>query len=275
MPDIAIDHAGDPRVALYRGVAEPALVGTAGRFVAEGRLVVRRLLESARLEVESVFVTPTARSALADLLESERLNLPVFVAPPAVLSEVAGFNIHRGCLALGRRPAPVRLETVVPGGEASALVLALDGVASADNVGGLFRCARAFGVDAVVVGPGCVDPFYRKAVRTSMGGVFEVPFVQAANLSATLVGLLEEGFDVVGLSPDGEATGAWRERGGASPTRLVLVVGHEGHGLAASTRAVATSVVRVPMAPRADSLNVVAAAAVVLSQVASAMGRTL
>jgi tRNA G18 (ribose-2'-O)-methylase SpoU len=275
MPEIAIGHAGDPRVTLYRGVGEPALVGTAGRFIAEGRLVVRRLLESARVEAESVFVTPTARAALADLLETERPNLPVYVAPAAVLSEVAGFNIHRGCLALGRRPEPVALEAVVPTGEAPALILALDGVASADNVGGLFRCARAFGVDAVVVGPRCVDPFYRKAIRTSMGGVFEVPFVQAADLSATLVGLVEAGLDVVALSPDGEAANAWRGRGGVAPTRLVLVVGHEGHGLAASTRAVATSIVRVPMAPLADSLNVVAAAAIVLSQVASAMGRTL
>lgn len=275
MPDIAIVHAGDPRVALYRGVAEPTLVGTAGRFIAEGRLVVRRLLESARVEVESVFVTPTARSALADLLETARPHLPVYVAPGAVLSEVAGFNIHRGCLALGRRPEPVAIEAVVSPGEVPVLVLALDGVAGADNVGGLFRCARAFGVDAVVVGPGCVDPFYRKAIRTSMGGVFEVPYVQAVDLSATLVGLLEARLDIVALSPDGEPANAWRGRGGVCPTRLVLVVGHEGHGLAASTRAVATSIVRVPMAPGADSLNVVAAAAIVLSKVASAMGRTL
>lgn len=274
MPDFAIADAGDPRVAPYRGVSEPALVRSEGRFIAEGRLVVRRLLSSPRVQAESVLLTAAARAALADVLAAHAASLPIYVGSPAVLSEVAGFPIHRGCVAIGRRHEIPAVEDLVPAGEKAVLLLALDGLGDADNVGGLVRCAKAFGADAVVVGPTTVDPFYRKAIRTSMGAVFDVPSCRVDDLGAVLSGCRARGLDVVVLSPDGEPL-EWSPLPAGRPVRAVLVAGHEGDGVTAGVRAAATRLVRVAMAPGVDSLNVVSASAIALHHFGRATGRIL
>lgn len=155
--------------------------------------MVRRLLSSPRVQAESVLLTAAARAALADVLAAHAASLPIYVGSPAVLSEVAGFPIHRGCVAIGRRHEIPAVEDLVPAGEKAVLLLALDGLGDADNVGGLVRCAKAFGADAVVVGPTTVDPFYRKAIRTSMGAVFDVPSCRVDDLGAVLSGCRARG----------------------------------------------------------------------------------
>src|SRR5512136_2727235 len=135
MPFLPIDHFGDPRIADYRNVPDPELLRRRGVFVAEGRLVVRTLLTSSPFQALSVLVTEAARLSLADVLDPRADTLPVFVADRQVLEQVVGFNLHRGCLALGARPAPSAVTDVLASLPNRALVVVLEGVGNADNVG--------------------------------------------------------------------------------------------------------------------------------------------
>src|SRR3954468_435398 len=142
-----ITDATDRRLAPYAAVGDPPALQQDGLFVAEGRLVVERLLEGGGFAMHSVALTPAAAEALSPVLQ-QRADVEVYVCDPAVLQQVTGFDFHRGCLALARRPAQqMRLDDLAR----ATRVLALEGVANPDNVGGLFRTAFAFGVDAVIL----------------------------------------------------------------------------------------------------------------------------
>ena len=198
MPVVTLSSLADPRVADYRAVSDSDLAVRRGLFVAEGRLVVERLIGAERYDVQSILVTATARAALADALGVLDPSVPVFVAEPQQLESLTGFNLHRGCLALARRPEAPALETLL--GTAKTMVM-IDGVTNADNVGTIFRNARAFGVDAVVLSPTSCDPLYRKAIRTSVGASLEVPFARSLEWPADLVKARHAGFTIVGLTP--------------------------------------------------------------------------
>ena len=172
---IPIQALEDARVADYHHLLEPARLVERGLFVAEGRLVVRQLLELRQWTVHSILLTPAAVDNLTDVLPLT--HAPVYVAEQPVMDAIAGFNIHRGCLALAHRPVAATLDRIATG--PLARVLVLEGVNNPDNIGGLFRTAAAFGVDMVVLGPSCGDPLYRKAIRTSMAATLVVPFVTA------------------------------------------------------------------------------------------------
>lgn len=250
----------DPRLDEYRNVPDPALLRARGVFIAEGRHVVRRLLVS-RFRARSVLVTPAARDALRDVLDAAA-DLPVFVVSQAAMNALAGFNLHRGCLAVGERPAAVRWEDVVRG---AARLVVLDRVSNADNVGGIFRSAAAFGVDAVLLGPSCADPLYRKAIRTSMAATLGVPFAPLPDWPADLARLRTAGFRLVALTPSPAAVPLSSPAFGAQPpatASVALLVGHEGDGLSAEALASADVRVRIPMAAGVDSLNVATAAAI-------------
>jgi tRNA G18 (ribose-2'-O)-methylase SpoU len=201
VPVITIDDQDDERLADYRNIPDADLVERRGIFVAEGRLVVRRLLEESPLAARSVMVTEAALGSIGDTLAA-RPALPVYRVSQAVMDGVAGFNIHRGCLAIGERPASVPWPEVVA---RARTILVLEGIGNADNVGGIFRNAIAFGVDAVLIGPGCADPLYRKAIRTSMGAALLVPFAKAAAWPDALHQLTTLGFLVIALTPSAEA----------------------------------------------------------------------
>ena len=169
MPIVSIDLLDDPRIADYRAVPDPELLRCRGLFVAEGRLVVRTMLEASRFRPKSLLVTGQARLSLAALLQPFGETLPIYVASVQLLSAIVGFNVHRGCLALVERPLPVAVNDLLVGLPRRATVILLEGVGNADNVGGIFRNALAFGAAAIVLGPGCCDPLYRKATRVSVG----------------------------------------------------------------------------------------------------------
>jgi tRNA G18 (ribose-2'-O)-methylase SpoU len=252
----------DPRCARYRAVASPDLAQREGRFVAEGRLVVRRLLAQARLEVESVMVTPAAQASLADALAA-RADLPVYVVPQAVMNGIAGFNIHRGCLALGRCPDPPAWPTLA---KPASRLLVLERIGNPDNIGLLFRNAAAFGVDGVLLGPACGDPLYRKAIRVSMGAALVVPFARAEPWPHVLDALRRDGWQLMALAPAGGETiarAARRTRG----RRVAVVVGHEGDGLTSEALHGCDLSARIPMAAGVDSVNVATAAAIALYEV--------
>lgn len=243
----------------YRLVSNPAALERAGLFVAEGRLIVERLLQRAGLRVHSVVVTPPAAHALKPIFD-QRPDVPVHVCEPRRLEAITGFDFHRGCLALAWRPAQMQsLEHLT---EARRL-LALEGVGNPDNVGGLFRTAFALGVDAVLLDGATGDPLYRKAIRTSMGATLQMPFVRLTSWTDGLAALRSHGFRIVALTPHPDAVPT-RDLTVGADERLAIVVGSEGCGLTAGTFAHADLRVRIPVDPRADSLNVVVAAGIVL-----------
>jgi tRNA G18 (ribose-2'-O)-methylase SpoU len=271
---VPIHDLNDPRIGDYRNVPDPTLLAERGVFVAEGRLVVRALLAGGRFTTRSVLVTEASKANLEDVLEAVPPTFPIYVASRALISGIVGFNVHRGCLAIGERPAAAAVEEVLPPDDADGLLVVLEGIANADNVGGIFRNAAAFGVDAVLLSPGCCDPLYRKATRVSIGGTLAVPFATSGTWPDDLAKLRGRGFAVVALTPgpasmdiDGDAA-PWRSR-----RRLALVAGTEGSGLTTGALGLADYRVRIPMAPGADSLNVGTALGIALHRLSTRVRR--
>jgi len=264
VPVLSIDDAGDARFTDYRAIPD-RLARSDGTFVAEGRLVVRRLLES-RFATRSVMVTIQAFSALEDLIGA-RPDLPVYVVPQALMNDVAGFNIHRGCLAIGERPAPLSWEALARG---ARRLVALERVGDADNVGAIFRAAAAFAAGGVLLDEACADPLYRKAVRTSMGATLEVPFADGVALPATIDALKGEGWTVVGLTPAPAVPSLQDVVAVTHANRVVVVLGHEGEGLTSGALGACTHLARIPTTTAVDSLNVAMAAGVALYELSRA-----
>jgi tRNA G18 (ribose-2'-O)-methylase SpoU len=265
--DLFISDPADARLGEYSLLAQPHRARERGVFVAEGRLVVARLIESGQYRIRSMLLNPAARRALAREVDRLGPEVPVYVCKTEHLETITGFNIHRGCLAIVERPRAVPLDSVLAG---AALVVALDGVTNADNVGGVFRNAAAFGVDAVVLSPTACDPLYRKAVRTSMAATLRVPFARAVDWSAALASLQARAFTRVALTPDPAAEPLDSLAGRPLPPRLALLVGAEGEGLSAESLTCAEHRVRIPTRPEVDSLNLAVATGIALSRLASA-----
>jgi tRNA G18 (ribose-2'-O)-methylase SpoU len=228
--------------------------------------VVERLLARPRFKACSVLLTRAAWDALSGVLPLSTDAPPVFVVSQRVMNEIAGFNIHRGCLALAERPARETLTATHLAG--ARLVVVLEGVNNPDNIGGIFRSAAAFGVDLVVLGAACSDPFYRKAIRTSMAATLQVPFVEAGRWPGALDLLREAGFTRIALTPSADA--APLEDVDRNIARVALLIGAEGNGLTADALAHADRRVRIAMAPSIDSLNVTVAASIALHHWSSA-----
>lgn len=250
-------EAADPRLDPFRAVRRPDALRAAGLFAAEGRRVVRAALGSADVVVQRVLATPAAAAALADALGDS--GVPVVVAAAEVHVEVGGYRTRGGALALARRlPARTASELLDAPAGPSALV-ALDAVADPDNLGSLFRSARALGAGGLLLGPRCADPWFRKCVRTSIGAVLELPFAALDDWGELAEGAREHGHCVLALAPDGE-----RSLDEGVPERVVFVLGNEGAGIAPAARAAADEGVRIRMEAGADSLNVAVAGAVAL-----------
>ncbi len=261
-----IIRSPDPRLALYRSVADPDLARAHNVFVAEGRHVVRRVLEDPRYRVRSVLLNDAAHRDLEPLLAQLDASVPVFVCETQDFRAITGFNIHRGCLALVERPAPLAIGDVMAG--ARRLVV-LEAVANADNVGGVFRNAAAFDAGGVVLSPDTCDPLYRKAIRTSMAAVLGVPFVRSHDWPADLARIRAAGFMLVALTPSEDAEPIEALAARARRSKLALALGSEGSGLTHAVTADADAFVRIPMTDRVDSLNVAVAAGIALHRLCS------
>lgn len=257
---VNIGNPNDPRIAAYGRVADAQWLKAASLFVAEGRLVVERLIGCRRFRLHSVLVTATALKALDN---GAGVEAPIFVAEREVISRIAGFDFHRGCLALGERPP----ETPSPQLDEGKRLLALEGVADPSNVGGLFRVAAAFAVDGLLLDPATADPFYRKALRTSMGAVLHLPFARLTPWPGAIADYRARGFRVLALTPRADAPRlADVARNESGP--VIVLVGAEGAGLSPAAMEGADLLVRIPTAPAVDSLNVSVAAGIVLSHLA-------
>jgi tRNA G18 (ribose-2'-O)-methylase SpoU len=265
MPVVRIDQLEDSRLDDYRNVSDAELLRRRGLFVGEGRLVARRLLRSPH-RVVSLLVNEASFKSLEDEVEGVIDDLPVYVCSTAELAGIVGFNLHRGCLALAERP-PDR----EPGGMLAGArrLLVLEGVTDADNVGGAFRNAAAFGVDGVLLSA-CCDPLYRKAVRTSMGSVLEMPYARLKDWPGDVERLKAEGFTVVALTPSEHAVDIsdfLRRR--PAPGKVALLVGSEVSGLRPEALSLANVCVRIPMHRGVDSLNLATASGIAMYALAS------
>jgi len=268
VPTESVSDPGDPRLADYRNVPDAELLRDRGVFVAEGRLVVRRLLTASRFPARSVLVTETAYLALDDLLAAT--PVPVYVVPPALLGHITGFDIHRGCLALGERHDRADWRALTAAGR--RLVI-LERVGNADNVGSIFRNAVAFGADGVLLDETSTDPLYRKAIRTSMGAALSLPFARMDGWPESLALLRKQGVTTIGLVPS--ATQTIRDVARMTQgKRIGLLLGHEGEGLSPGAIAHCDHLACVPMAAGIDSLNVATAAAVALYEIAASRSRS-
>ena len=228
--------------------------------MAEGDVVLRSLLSRfSRYRPESILVRAGREGRIAELAGPAGAECPVYAASLDVMSQVAGFPIHRGLLAIGLRGVEPAAATLLPPMLRPSLVLGLVGLTNHDNVGACFRNAAAFGVDAAVLDRSSCDPLYRKALRVSVGTILTLPFGRVAD-GLGLVELLEDaGYEVFGLSPAGHhavTDVVW-------PRRAALLVGSEGNGLPAGVLERCRTV-RIDMAAGVDSLNVATAAAVAL-----------
>jgi tRNA G18 (ribose-2'-O)-methylase SpoU len=258
----------DPRIARYSQIGDTAWLDRQGVFVAEGRLVVERLIGAKRFAIESILVTPAARLALSARLGA--VDAPLLVVSPETMQQVTGFNFHRGCLALVRRPT---LPAIDAWFERQGVLLVLEGVGNPDNVGGLFRTAAAFGTSGVLVNPTTADPLYRKAIRTSMGAVLQQPWTAAEPWPEVLTTLRSRGWRVAALTPDPEAItiDQFSARGNR---QVALVVGAEGPGLTDAAFDAVDERVRIPIVASVDSLNVIVAAGIALHALRAATHRS-
>jgi len=264
MPVVHISGPDDPRVALYRHVPDGELLRAHGLFVAEGRFVVERLLSDRRFHVLSLLLNEAASRALQPVLADLGGQIDVFIGAPRDFEALTGHDIHRGCLALASRPAPLPLDELL---ENARSLIVLEEIANADNIGGVFRNAAAFDVDGVVLSRGCADPLYRKAIRTSMAATLRVPFSVAAVDDAwpqTLARLRAGGFSVVALTPREPARDLDEYARSTRHDRMALLLGAEGAGLSPEAEESADVCVRIGIRSDVDSLNVAVAAGIAL-----------
>ncbi len=258
---VHVDSPADPRLESYRHVGDHHWLREHGLLVAEGRLVLERLVASGAHSIQSVLVSPAAFAALEALLLP--LDVPVYVAPQTLLNETAGYNFHRGCLALAARPAPRSFDSVVAN---ATLLLGMERIGNPDNVGGLFRTAAAFGVNGILLDARSSDPYYRKSIRTSMAAVLDMPFAAVDDWPGTIQSLRDREFEAVALTPSRDAIDLDEFVAGSRSARTLVLVGAEGNGLSDEILTADVVRVRIPMAPGVDSLNVMVAAGVALSR---------
>ena len=285
MPVIHVDTLDDPRLDAFARLTEAQLrcklEPERALFIAESGKVIERAfaggMEPLSLLMEEKWLEPLA--PLLAAMEERFPDLPVFVAPHDELARLTGFELTRGALGAFRRPALPAVAEVL---RDARLVAVLEDVTNHTNVGAIFRSAAALGVDAVLVSPACYDPLYRRAVRVSMGTVFQVPWTRIGCgdtpdrpgegrwSEAGLAELHDAGFTcaAMALSDDSvtpdelNALLAEREAVTGEPAKLALLFGTEGEGLSPATIAHCDYTVRIPMAHGVDSLNVAASSAV-------------
>lgn len=266
MNRIKICDPTDPRIAAYRDIRERDLTGRDGLFVAEGEVVLRTLLSPASLcRPVSLLLADKRVAGLEAALALLPEDVPVYVAEQAVLDGIAGFHLHRGLLGLGCKPEPVSLDCLSRDAGPDAVILAASGIGNHDNMGGLFRNAAAFGAHGVVLDGRCCDPFYRKAIRVSVGATLRVRHARVDTVEMMVDGLTEAGFEIIALTPSATERFSDLRPGG----RRAILVGSEGPGLPPSVIARCRAV-GIPMSGGFDSLNVAVSAAVALHQLTRA-----
>ena len=255
-----IERLDDARLDVYRDLKRSNATRWTEVFIAEGRLVVERLLAAQDWEVESVLVSA---ERLERIRERLRPGVPVYVVSHAVCSQLVGFNFHAGLLACGRRRRKRRVELAGGWSERGNVTLvACPQVSMPDNLGSIIRLAAAFQMDGVIAGPMSADAFSRRVVRVSMGNILSVPIFEPEDFEAELGRLIrDEGFEAVGAS---RAARAEPLRQFVRSQKTVLVLGNEATGLRADWEGLCRREVTIEMSAEIDSLNVSTAAGILM-----------
>lgn len=267
---IPIESCNDPHVTPFRDVPDPVRVRERGICVAEGRFVVQRIVVERRFRLQALLLTATALRSLEGSLGELEDPPPVYLADKTLMREIGGFDFHQGCLGLIERPISLNPASVIASSEAPSPLVALEKVGNPDNIGGIFRNAAAFGASALLLSPGCSDPLYRKAIRTSIGTTLSVPFAVVDEWPLGLSLLRERGYHLVALTPDPSATPLREYARPAELRGTALLVGNEGDGLTEDALHQVDARVRIPLCPPVDSLNVSTAAGIALYAVTAA-----
>ena len=256
----------DPYARLTQNQLRNRLEPEKGIFIAESPKVIDRALDAGYKPVSLLMERKQIVGPAAGIL-SRCGDAPVYTADREMLAELTGFELTRGVLCAFRRPAPRPVEELCKNARRVAV---LEGIVDSTNVGAIFRSAAALNMDAVLINPSCCDPLCRRAVRVSMGTVFQVPWGQ---LGETPADWPEKGMDILHSLGFKTAAMALSDRSVsiddeqlAKEPKLAIVLGTEGDGLAAGTIASCDYTVRIPMSHGVDSLNVAAASAVAFWQ---------
>ncbi|KAA9150575.1 RNA methyltransferase [Amycolatopsis acidicola] len=259
---IPANDRSDPRLDDFRALStadrRPDRPGGRGLVIAEGTVVVRRLLASG-YPVRALLGVPRRIEELAPDLAD--VPVPAYVASAELMAEVVGFHLNRGVLAVADRAPQPPVARIVAGARTLAV---LEGVGDHENLGALFRNAAALGIDGVLLGPGCSDPLYRRSVRVSMGNVLRVPFGTVESWPDGLKVLRDNGFKIAALTPRPDSVPLGELRG----EKVAVLLGAEGPGLTDAALDAADVAIRIPMAPGVDSLNVATAAAIAFYELA-------
>lgn len=253
-----ITDPNDPRINPYRALKDRQLARDQGLFVVEGRHLVRRLLRS-DIEIHSILMTESSWQA-------DGWDVPdgilAYQASKEILSAIVGFQFHRGVLGLGHRPDPVPFAKAWPGLDSIRRLLICPEINDVENLGGILRTAAGLGFRHVLLGPSCCDPWSRRAIRTSMGAVFQLQLSRSDRLAEDLSGLRDtHGFEFHAAVIDDSATPLTSIM---PPERVGLLLGSEANGLSDAWQAMADRLVTIPMDGDSDSLNVAVAAGILM-----------
>lgn len=254
----SIESLDLPELQPYRTLRRQVEHRKEGIFVAEGEKVVRRLLAS-HFPVISVLLPEKWYRELEPVLQARPECIQVFIAEKSLLERLTGFSMYQGLLALARIPPGPALEQILERTPAPVLLAAVEALSSAENLGVVVRNCAGLGVQALVVGETCTSPYLRRAVRSSMGAIFELPVIETASLLETLKHLRQRGIRCVAAHPHtkGRTLSQTDLRGSCC-----IVLGSEGNGLSPAVLAACDDAAAIPMPPRVDSLNVGSAAAI-------------
>lgn len=255
-----IDSFELPALQPYRTMRRQMEHREQGIFVAEGEKVVRRLLES-RFAVVSLLLPEKWLDELGQALQARPEFIDVFVAEKQLLETLTGFSMYQGLLAVGKIPAPMSFAEILERGSKPYLLAAVDNLSNAENLGALVRNCVAFNVQALVVGETCCSPFLRRAVRSSMGAIFQLPVIENQNLVAALRDLRARGIRCIAAHP--HIKGRTLPQASFSGD-CCIIFGSEGHGITPAVLATCDESAAIPMPAAVDSLNVASAAAVFL-----------
>ncbi|MEQ8557829.1 MAG: RNA methyltransferase [Henriciella sp.] len=257
---VEIDDPRDPRLAPYISIRERDLTGRGdGRFIVEGKVTLGILARRSRFQIESVFIGESRLEPLAETLAELPGDVPVYVAPQAVMDQVAGFAIHRGVLACARKGEGLPVERLLE----SQTLLVLNDISNHDNVGAAFRNAAAFGAGGVLLDERSCDPLYRKAIRVSAGSALWLPFHHGGTGLEHVAALKAAGYEIWAMTPRADATPLPEMPVGG---KIAVLLGAEGPGLPEALIS-AASPVCIPMSPGFDSINIATAGAVALSRI--------
>ena len=258
---IPVSNPDDPRIADYTSVRERDLTGRDGKFIIEGKVTLEVALTRAVHSVESLLISTSRAETYLPTIEHLLADIPVFVAPQPLMDAIAGFPVHRGILACGRKQAATPLtDWLRARADLSTLVVCI-GLSNHDNAGSVFRNAAALGGEAVILDTESCDPLYRKAIRVSAGTALWLPYHHGAPPEDIITTLKAHDFHIWTLTPHLEATTLYAT---TRPRKLAIMLGPEGPGLT-EEQIDAGEAIRIPMTGHVDSLNVATSLAIVLS----------